>query len=94
MKKFLGFGMVTVLLALSGASVWADGAAPAAGSAAVSQPAAAAAPAVKVKKAKKAKKAASKAAKSVWVCPMGDYSGAKTKDGKCPTCGMDLVEKK
>jgi hypothetical protein len=25
---------------------------------------------------------------------MGDYSGPKTKDGKCPKCGMDLVKKK
>jgi len=30
--------------------------------------------------------------KEVWACPMGDYTGPKTKDGKCPTCGMDLVK--
>ncbi|MEI7481444.1 MAG: heavy metal-binding domain-containing protein [Elusimicrobiota bacterium] len=28
----------------------------------------------------------------VYVCPMGDYQG--DKPGKCPKCGMDLVEKK
>ena len=27
-----------------------------------------------------------------YVCPMGDYQG--DKPGKCPKCGMDLVEKK
>lgn len=42
--------------------------------------------------AKKAKKKA--ASKVVWVCPMGDYSGPRTKDGKCPKCGMDLVKSK
>ena len=33
-----------------------------------------------------------KSTKEVWVCPMGDYSGPKTADGKCPKCGMDLVK--
>ena len=47
----------------------------------------------KVKKAKK-KAALKKMEKAVWVCPMGDYSGPETADGKCPKCGMDLVEKK
>lgn len=28
----------------------------------------------------------------VYICPMGDYQG--DKPGKCPKCGMDLVEKK
>ena len=28
----------------------------------------------------------------IYVCPMGDYQG--DKPGKCPKCGMDLVEKK
>jgi YHS domain-containing protein len=28
----------------------------------------------------------------VYVCPMGDYQG--DKPGKCPKCGMNLVEKK
>lgn len=27
-----------------------------------------------------------------YVCPMGEYQGSKP--GKCPKCGMDLVEKK
>ena len=27
-----------------------------------------------------------------YICPMGDYQG--DKPGKCPKCGMDLVEKK
>lgn len=31
-------------------------------------------------------------AKKVYVCPMGDYQG--DKPGKCPKCGMNLVEKK
>lgn len=30
----------------------------------------------------------------VWACPMGDYSGPRTKDGRCPKCGMNLSEKK
>ncbi|OGR91376.1 MAG: hypothetical protein A2V88_16845 [Elusimicrobia bacterium RBG_16_66_12] len=33
-------------------------------------------------------------AAGVFVCPMGDYSGPKTADGRCPKCGMNLVEKK
>jgi len=95
MKKIVGVGMVLAALMLAGTATWADEAAPAAGSTAVSQPAAAATPAVKSKKSKKAKKsAAKKETAATWVCPMGDYSGPKTKDGKCPTCGMDLVEKK
>ncbi|HJT24717.1 MAG TPA: heavy metal-binding domain-containing protein [bacterium] len=36
----------------------------------------------------------SKTVQSTWVCPMGDYSGPKTASGKCPKCGMDLVQKK
>ncbi|MBI5743627.1 MAG: YHS domain-containing protein [Elusimicrobia bacterium] len=28
----------------------------------------------------------------IYVCPMGDYRG--DKPGKCPKCGMDLIEKK
>ncbi len=28
-----------------------------------------------------------------YVCPMGDYSGPMTKDGRCPKCGMALQEK-
>jgi len=26
----------------------------------------------------------------IYVCPMGDYRGSKTKDGHCPKCGMEL----
>jgi rubrerythrin len=48
----------------------------------------------KVKKTKKAKVSKKKDAKETWVCPMGHYSGPKTSDGKCPKCGMGLVEKK
>lgn len=29
----------------------------------------------------------------VYACPMGDYRGAMTADGKCPKCGMTLKEK-
>lgn len=45
-------------------------------------------------KAGTSKAPASTTAQSTWVCPMGDYSGPKTANGKCPKCGMDLVEKK
>lgn len=31
---------------------------------------------------------------AVFICPMGDYSGPKTPDGRCPKCGMNLIEKK
>ena len=43
---------------------------------------------------KKKTKVSSKKAASVWYCSMGDYTGPKTADGKCPKCGMDLIEKK
>jgi len=41
-----------------------------------------------------AKKPAAKPAAhaKLYVCPMGEYEG--DKPGKCPKCGMDLVEKK
>ncbi len=56
-------------------------------------PATMATPLAKSKKPKKSKKAAkAQSKKEVWVCPMGDYTG--DKPGKCPNCGMDLVEKK
>lgn len=29
----------------------------------------------------------------VWECSMKDYRGEKTKDGKCPKCGMKLEKK-
>lgn len=31
---------------------------------------------------------------AVYACPMGDYSGPMTKDGRCPKCGMALSSKK
>jgi hypothetical protein len=30
---------------------------------------------------------------AVYVCPMGDYTGPKTKDGSCPKCGMSLQKR-
>ncbi len=91
MKKYLDLLMVAALLVVV-QSVWADDAGKADG---LSTPVAASTPAVKhkVKKAKK-KPVAAKAVQATWVCPMGDYSGPRTADGKCPKCGMDLVEKK
>lgn len=95
MKKILGLMIVAVLL-LSVQSVWADDSM--GNAAGMSTPGMSAAPATtpaaKAKKAKKAKKAVKKETQAAWVCPMGDYSGPKTADGKCPKCGMDLVEKK
>lgn len=38
--------------------------------------------------------AAGAAMAAVYVCPMGEYSGPKTKDGRCPKCGMALSLKK
>jgi hypothetical protein len=38
------------------------------------------------------KKAAAPAAE-VYACPMGDYEGPMTKDGRCPKCGMQLQKK-
>ena len=38
------------------------------------------------------KKTKKKSTQEVWICPMGDYSGPKTADGKCPKCGMDLIK--
>ena len=50
----------------------------------------------KVRKNKKETKARKAMAheKYVWVCPMGDYTGPRTKDGKCPSCHMELVKQK
>jgi len=96
MNKFLSLLIGAVLL-LAVQAVRADTTVGAAG---VVTPGASAAsvatPTMKAKvKVKKAKKKPSKvAAQAVWVCPMGDYSGPKTADGKCPKCGMDLTEKK
>jgi rubrerythrin len=90
MKKLMSLLMGAVLL-VAVQTVWADDAAKADG---LSTPVAASTPAVKHKAKKAKKKPVAKAAQAVWVCPMGDYSGPKTADGKCPKCGMDLVEKK
>jgi hypothetical protein len=40
---------------------------------------------------KSKKKTKKQAMKTVWVCPMNDYTG--DKPGKCPNCQMDLVKK-
>jgi len=96
MNKFLSLLIGAVLL-LAVQAVRADSTTGASG---MVTPEAAAAPVAtptvkakaKVKKAKK--KAAKVTAQAVWVCSMGDYSGPKTADGKCPKCGMDLTEKK
>lgn len=46
-----------------------------------------------IKAAKPTKKSTSKKVpKETWVCPMGDYKGPKTADGKCPNCKMDLLK--
>ena len=90
MKKLLSLLMGTALL-LAVQVVWADEASKTEG---VSTPVASSTPAVKQKTKKGKKKTMKKVAQSVWACPMGDYSGPKTADGKCPKCGMDLVEKK
>lgn len=44
------------------------------------------------KYAAKGKAAKPQEKKAVYACPMGDYQG--DKPGKCPKCGMTLVEKK
>jgi hypothetical protein len=94
MKRLLSCLMGAALL-LAAQSLWADSTGNEAG---MSTPVAGATPVSTPKAAAKAKKSKKKtvkpAAQAVWVCPMGDYSGPKTADGKCPKCGMDLVEKK
>jgi len=35
-------------------------------------------------------KAGAAAKAGVYSCSMGDYSGPRTKDGRCPKCGMSL----
>ena len=42
---------------------------------------------------KKASAEKSKEQKEIWECSMKDYCGAKTKDYKCPKCGMKLQKK-
>lgn len=31
---------------------------------------------------------------AVYICTMGDCSGPRTPGGRCPKCGMNLIEKK
>ncbi len=90
MKKLLNLLIGTALF-VAVQAVWADDMGKMEG---MSTPVAKSASAVnhKVKKAKK--KSVKPAAKETWVCPMGHYSGPKTVNGKCPTCGMDLEKKK
>ena len=90
MKKLLNLLMGAALLVVVQA-VWADDMGKMEG---MSTPAAKSTPVVKHKIKKTKKKAVKEAAKAIWVCPMGHYNGPKTADGKCPTCRMDLVEKK
>ena len=33
------------------------------------------------------------ASSAAWICPMGDFAGSD-KPGRCPNCGMNLVENK
>ncbi len=94
MKRLLSWLMGAALLWTAG-SVWADSTGTLTGmstTVAVATPATK--PSSKAKAKKTKKKSVKPAAQAVWVCPMGDYSGPKTADGKCPKCGMDLVEKK
>lgn len=60
----------------------------------MSTPSASSTPAAKHKVKKAKKKAAKKVAPmaKTYVCPMDGYTS--DKPGKCPKCGMDLVEKK
>lgn len=92
MRKIIGYGILMATVALTAIFAQGDEAKPAAATTpGVSQPAVSATPTAKTKKTKRIKKAP-KEAKDNWVCPMGDYSGSKTADGKCPKCGMDLVK--
>jgi rubrerythrin len=94
MKKLFQIAVMAAgLLALGASFSHADEAAGNASAAITPQPSGPATPVVKAKKSKKTKKTAkTEAKKAVWVCPMGDYTS--DKPGKCPNCGMDLVEKK
>ncbi len=94
MRKLFAVGVVlTGILVLGISFAQADEAIGNGSSVVSTQPIVAAAPMVKAKKGKKTKKTAkAETKKAVWVCPMGDYTS--DKPGKCPNCGMDLVEKK
>lgn len=93
MRKIIRRGiLMAATVALAATFAQADEAKPAGTTTpGVSQSVVSATPTAKTKKAKKIRKTA-KEAKDNWVCPMGDYSGSKTADGKCPKCGMDLVK--
>lgn len=86
MKKILSLAVLG-LLVFAGSAVWAQDSTSAGTS--VSTPVVSATPVVK-HKTKKAKKK-SFAPAQVWVCPMDGYTS--DKPGKCPKCGMDLVQK-
>jgi rubrerythrin len=91
MKRLFSLLMgAALLLAVQG--VWADDMGKMEG---MSTPAAGSAPAMKHKAKKVKKKAAPKKKTAVaksYVCPMDGFTS--DKPGKCPKCGMDLVEKK
>ncbi len=96
MRKIFNLLMGAALLATV-ATVWADDMGKKEGAV---TPTANTTPVVKHKakvsaaKLKKSKAVSKKEKQSVWYCSMGDYTGPKTADGKCPKCGMDLIEKK
>ncbi len=93
MKRLLSL-LVGIAFLMAAHAVWADDSTSTAPG--VSTPGVGATPVVKhkVKKAKKktAVTTPTTAAKITYVCPMDGYTS--DKPGKCPNCGMDLVEKK
>jgi Heavy metal binding domain len=89
-KAYLALMVMSIVVLLTVTLAQGDETAGATPAAVTAQPASTPAPKAKTKKAKVSKK---KEVKETWVCPMGDYSGPKTADGKCPKCGMDLVKK-
>jgi rubrerythrin len=91
MKRLLGLLMGAMLL-MAVHAAWADDST---GNTGVSTPAMSSIPVAKhkVKKAKKKTSAITAAPLTkTYVCPMDGYTS--DKPGKCPSCGMDLVEKK
>lgn len=91
MKRIMSLALA-VTFVLAAQALWADDAMTNSKDATAATPAMSATPmATPAMKAKKKKK--KQAMKTVWECPMGDYSGPKTADGKCPNCHMDLVKK-
>ncbi len=85
MKKLLSL-LVGIALVMATHAVWADDST--GNGSAVSTPAVSSTPVAK-HKVKKTKKKAVVIAKK-YVCPMDGYTS--DKPGKCPNCGMDLVE--